>query len=261
MNRQGSFFAGFSAILLMVLVGFSFYCFSEANKKIGGGISAMDNLTCVHDSSDRLSFYLRESAKLSAQQAFHDIANASAIDKNTQTCFTKQHNGENVIQFSSSCMPGTEIIEKMFLSEYEKNMEDFIGKYPEKMPVEISSSFENNIVSSSAKADFVAAQNTSYAEYNLSYGLSEKINVTLTSEQIALEDFSEIYLKSAGAANECKNSNDVKSCIEGKIAIDGWSVAATPENGWVLFEFATKKYFFFEDEGEKFRNIAMKFGI
>ncbi|MFA5084471.1 MAG: hypothetical protein WC475_03810, partial [Candidatus Paceibacterota bacterium] len=204
-----------------------------------------------------------ESAKLSAQQAFYDIAKASAIDVNDQNqkCFSKQYNGGNIIQFTDSCRPATETVKKMFASEYEKNMKNFVSSYPEGKPMEMNSALEENTISTSAKTGFSAIQKSAYAEYSLSGDFYEKITVDLAEERIALGDFAEIYSESIDAVNACKNEGDMKSCIEGKITMDRWDAAATPESGWVLLEFSTKKRFFFDENGEKFGKITAKCGI
>lgn len=262
-GKRGSLFAGISVIALIVLIGLSFACFSQANKKVGSGMSVLENLTEISDAHSRMLFYLQESSKLSSQQAFYDLAEAAAIDASDQNqkCFTKPVNGENIIQFTDSCKPDTDASEKILMSEYGKSMENFIGNYTENISVEIESALDNNMISTSAKAEFYAVQKSSYAKYNMSCAFSEKIITSLSEEQIYPEDFSEMFLKGAGALNECRNAAEIKSCIEGKIAMDRWNVVATPEDGWVLFEFSTKKQFFFYEKGEKFGKITSKFGI
>jgi hypothetical protein len=261
MNKQGSAFALSMVIFTWILVGFTWYCFSLANAKIDAGVSSVDNLTKVYDSNDRLSFYLGESARLSANQAYYKMAQEPATGA---LCFAKPYNGENIIQLTGSCRPDRQAINERFLSEYNKSFSGFIEKYPEKQDVEnmsIFHSMENDTVLTTAKKTLAAEQKTAYASYSLSYDFYENLATNLSNE-ISLDDFTNMYDKSASALDECRDK-EIEKCVEEKIraSFENWDFDAVKAGTWVLFEFKAKKPFFFENETERFEKIGIKFGI
>lgn len=260
MNKKAGVFAIGMVITLFILMRLTWHGFTLFNEKVDKGISSLDNLTTLYAASERISFYLQEASRLSASQAYYIIAQEAAIDKEKQKCFTRKYQGKDIIQWEELCKPQLALLKQKFLSEQNKSLIKFIERYPEKLNISMLNTIENDLLSTMIKVHLTTQQASSFALYNLSYGLEKNFKINLTEEKIFLDDFVNIYDKSSTTIKECKNQ-EIKTCLK-KLSFKNWNYKVTVFDRWVLFEFSSKKYFFFENEtGMRFEPIELKFSL
>ena len=78
-------------------------------------------------------------------------------------------------------------------------------------------------------------------------------------------DLTELYEKwkeeAQNAITECRDSNNISSCVQNKLSFKRWQTEVKKEGSYLIFKCQTKNYFFFNDSGEKFEPITLDFAM
>lgn len=252
-NKKAGMFGALMVLSMIVFMATAWFAFSKTNEKINGSfnITALKN---YYYEQDKFSFYMKESSRLSASQAFSEISKQAGINLTTK-CNTYK----NYIIWNENCFPDNLFIQQKFLEEYNKSFHNYINNYPNKeFIVDFIHNFEDNkITSEGKKITLTTAKKSSFAVYNFSYEIIPKSNFDLASEKINLNNFREIYNIVINEKEKC--SNEI-SCLKNNVVLNDWNVEIEKENNYILFNFSTKKFFFYEN-AEKFAPIAMNIAL
>ena len=268
-NKKASIFALGMVLAMIIFMSISWYSFTKTNTNIENEFDTIIIVNSYKNQKNMFSFYLNDAAKLASSQAFYEIAEEAAIDKNQQCNIYDNH-----LVWSQNCKPEFELVKKNFIEKYNKTLYNFTEKYPKPSfdikPIESIELYhtldlENSIIKTdlSEKIYFMEKQ-TNFAIYNLTYQFKPSTTLNLTSQEIVLEDFIDIYEEINNAVENCKNEENPVSCIKNEnLVFERWIFNLEKKVSYLTFEFKTKKSFFFEniEKEEKFEPIILKFAI
>ena len=261
-NKKAQFFAAAIVLVTILLIGRTWHCFIIANRKIDTSVNALEEFTDIYNEEDRLVFYVKESAKLAASQALYIIAKDAAIDKDNLLCSSYIYNDKEITKWNQDCKPEKWFIEEKFFYEYNKTFTELIQSYPKEIDIDFEHILEDETIKTIIKKTFSASKKTDYADYNLSYDLSDSVEIALEEQGIDL-NFKGIYEEIGSVIKECKEESqetqEIKKCIE-KTEFEHWDFAIEKINNVAVFAFKTKEHFFFEkDDKENFEVIELYF--
>ncbi len=262
-NKKASIFALGMVLGVIILMGIAWYGFAATNKNIYKGIKIIDPLN-YKNLKDNFALYLNESAKLSASQSFYEIAKETAIDKENPGC--NIYSGKDYIIWSQECKPEQKIIEEMFIKYYNKSFNILLQEYPliDTEKIEYNHILEENQINSFASLEKIkTTKKAVFATYNVSYEFDPSTNLDIKKQEIHLEDFISIYQKTTNQIKICKEEENQLDCIKKNLEFERWIFYVDKEGSFFIFEFKTKKYFFFEnvDGRERFNPLKLNFAI
>ncbi|UZE93792.1 MAG: hypothetical protein IB618_03430 [Candidatus Pacearchaeota archaeon] len=261
-NKKAGVFAIGLVLGMIIFIGMSWHAFSTTNKNINAGVIKTTASINIKNMGDRLSFYINESSKLAASQAFYEIVKDSAIDKDNPSCTVT---GDTII-WNSNCMPEKIFLQNKFTDEYGKSFFDSLKAYSETNLTDITytHTFENGeIKTKTDPKTFSSEEKGTFATYKLEYEFNPSITLILEEENINLDSFDFIYIKTNSDIRECRDEEavDMVLCVKNKLEFDGWTVDVKKQGSYLIFELETEEYFFFEDKGMKFEKIILKFAM
>ena len=254
-GKKAGVFAISMVIGMIIFISLSWHAFSITNRNLNLGISK--TITNNEDVKDRFIFYITESSKLAAAQAFHEIAKHSAGNDDCKVI-------ENKIIWNDECKPDQKSLKDEFLKRYNSSFIGFIKNYPEEnlRDIEYFYLIENDkLISVASKKTLNSIKEETFVTYNISSEFDASSIINLTELNIKLDDFGQIYEEAQNAITECRDSNNISSCVQNKLSFKRWQTEVKKEGSYLIFKCQTKNYFFFDDSGEKFEPITLDFAM
>ena len=242
-NKKAQAFAFFMTIATVILVGYALFTFITVENKVSLLITTPSGLLELYDETDRFVFYAKQSAKLTSQQAFQEIA------ENQDFANCQVFSGYMVIK--DECVLSKEELEEKFLFHINENFIKFLESYPDK---DFVTDYEfliegDNLVAKAEEKEVILSPVGKDFPHSARYRPDFSFELEL---ELKPEDFIFLYEKAKG----CKAETELEKCMEN----ENYSVVVT-KNGYLFFDIKTKKSFFFTDEKEKFAPIEIKFAL
>jgi len=258
-GKKAGIFAISMVVGMIIFISLSWYSFSITNKNLNLGISKAISAN-YQNTRDKIYFYTLESSKLAASQAFYEVAKESAVDKEKTLCTVI----ENKLIWNQNCKPEQKFVENKFLEKYNDSFIGFLKNYPEKQLEDSEYIYlieEDELFSTTSEKTLTTIETTPVATYTMNYMFDSSLKINLFDEGIYLEDFESIYKQANSAITACKDSKNMVVCVKNRINLGRWVVEVEKEGSYLIFKCKTKKYFFFNESGEKFEQIGLDFAM
>jgi len=242
MNKkaQTSIFEGTLVLFLLVICGYALFSFIGLDKRAESSIIASTKAVDMYSEKTKEAFYLEESVKLAAREAFYEIARKGAVEN--AEC--KQY--KEYFIWESGCMPSN--------SQFASLFKNAIENYTER---KFESTFENdNLIVNFEDSTMNISEKNNFMFYNINYTFNPLFVLDLKDEGIDL-DFENIYSSVMEKLGECRQMKNTETCMN-EFKADGWETSVSSESGYILFDLNSEKLFFVNG---KLQQITLKFAL
>jgi len=239
-KAQTSIFETTLIIALLLVCVYSLFAFSGLKGKVETSFMAPAKLIDIYSEKENIEFYLEESGKLAASEAFYNVASKGAVSN--AEC--REYHGYFI--WEGRCNPSSE----NFIGFFNSSLANISGrKFDSRLENnKLTVDFENVTLNTSEKSNFVL--------YSVNYTFMPSIEIDLAKEGMNL-DFKNVHSSALEKLRECKKVGNTLDCMN-QFKADGWKTSVSSDGEYLLFDLSTEKRFFVNED---FQPIVLKFAL
>ena len=243
-GKKAAYIAILLVVITLIAMASALTFFFKYRTHVSDSVGPPAELINAIYEKDMLEFYVKESGRLSVQEAFSYIAEKGASSGECSLF------GEHII-WNEKCKPDK--INASFLEKFNSSFNNFIKSYTSSKVTPKEPSLSNGTVKiDSEDITFNASNEKGYVKYNATIISNAPLEIDLQSLGINLDDFAGIYKK----AFECKDKNITKvaECMK----VPGWKANIELLDNYLLIDMSTEKSFWADN---KFAPVSLNFAL
>jgi len=242
MNKkaQTSVFETSLVIILLIACVYSLVSFYGMKDRVEISLTAPTKLINLYIDKAALEFYLEESVKLAARDAFYETAMNGAVED----AGCKDYNGYFI--WGNGCRPSSSQFESVFSKSLEKYTDRKFESTLENGNLSVN--FEDSMMNASEKSSFMS--------YYINYTFDPIFVIDMKNEGIDL-DFEKVYSSVLQKQGECRLTKNPVTCMK-MFKTEGWETSGSGDGEYMLFDLKSEKLFFIDD---KLQQITLKFAL